>query len=291
MSMLTFNVIDVETANSDRASICQIGIVHVRDGQIVDQWQTLVNPEDRFSSRNIKIHKIDESAVRNSPLFPDVHDELCTRLSGTILISHTAFDRIAFERVMQKYGLDQLQVTWLDSAIIARRAWPEHYYQRGYGLKNLTKDFGISFNHHDALEDARAAAEIVLHACHATGIDISGWLSQIKSPIYSSPSGSRIPITREGNLEGPLFGETILFSGKLSIPRNQAADIAAKAGCNVVSDTRKKITILVLGTQNLSKVSGNKTRKHKRVETLISRGKEIQILSETDFYKLIDFDS
>ena len=44
--MLTFNSIDVETANADRASICQIGIVHVRDGEIGDQWQTLVNPED-----------------------------------------------------------------------------------------------------------------------------------------------------------------------------------------------------------------------------------------------------
>ena len=46
--MLTFNSIDVETANADRASICQIGIVHVRDGEIEDQWQTLINPEDWF---------------------------------------------------------------------------------------------------------------------------------------------------------------------------------------------------------------------------------------------------
>ena len=44
--MLTFNSIDVETANADRASICQIGIVHVRDGSVVGQWETLVNPED-----------------------------------------------------------------------------------------------------------------------------------------------------------------------------------------------------------------------------------------------------
>ena len=39
--MLTFNVIDVETANADRASICQIGIIHVREGNIGDQWETL----------------------------------------------------------------------------------------------------------------------------------------------------------------------------------------------------------------------------------------------------------
>ena len=56
--MLTFNAIDVETANADRASICQIGIVHVRDGAIHDRWQTLLNPEDWFDPWNVSIHGI-----------------------------------------------------------------------------------------------------------------------------------------------------------------------------------------------------------------------------------------
>ena len=51
--MATFNAIDVETANADRASICQIGIVHVQDGVVVDRWQTLVNPEDWFDPWNV----------------------------------------------------------------------------------------------------------------------------------------------------------------------------------------------------------------------------------------------
>ena len=58
--MVTFNSIDVETANADRASICQIGIVHIRDGEIEDRWQTLVNPEDWFDPWNISIHGIEE---------------------------------------------------------------------------------------------------------------------------------------------------------------------------------------------------------------------------------------
>ena len=47
---------------------------------------------------------------------------------------HTSFDRVAFERAMMRYDLEQLQVTWLDSARIARRAWPESYGSRGWGL-------------------------------------------------------------------------------------------------------------------------------------------------------------
>ena len=66
--MLTFNSIDVETANADRASICQIGIVHVREGVIEDRWQTLVNPEDWFDPWNVSIHGIDETDVVGSPM-------------------------------------------------------------------------------------------------------------------------------------------------------------------------------------------------------------------------------
>ncbi len=135
--MLTFNSIDVETANADRASICQIGIVHVRDGEVEDQWQTLVNPEDWFDLWSISLHGIDESAVRYDPTLPEVRSELRTRLRGTVLVSHTGLARVSFERAMMKYGLEQLQVTWLDSAKIARRAWPESYGSSGYGLKNI----------------------------------------------------------------------------------------------------------------------------------------------------------
>ena len=237
--MLTFNAIDVETANADRASICQIGIVHVQDGEIRDRWQTLINPEDWFDPWNVSIHGIDESDVVNSPILPEVRDELRRRLRGSVLVSHTAFDRVAFERDMTRYDLEQLQVTWLDSAKIARRAWPDSYGARGWGLRNVANDLGISFNHHDALEDAGAAAEIVLHACAASELDIDGWLQRVDRPIYPPPE------RREGNAEGPLFGETIVFTGALGIPRREAADLAANAGCSVAPSVTKNVTMLV----------------------------------------------
>ncbi len=292
--MLTFNSIDVETANADRASICQIGIVHIRDGEIEDQWQTLVNPEDWFDPWNIELHGIDESTVSHSPTLPDVRDELRARLRGTVLVSHTSFDRVAFERAMTRYSLEQLQVTWLDSAKVARRAWPESYGRRGYGLKNIAKNLGISFDHHNALEDARAAAEIVLHACISTKIDIKGWLSRVERPIFSSDSssGSTESVKREGNVHGTLYGETILFTGALSFPRRQAADIAANAGCDVANNVSKKVTMLVVGIQDDSKLNGyEKSSKHRKIETLISKGLEIQILSERDFLELMDVDA
>lgn len=283
--METFNAIDVETANADRASICQIGIVHVQNSVIVDRWQTLVNPEDWFDPWNVSIHGIEEMDVRSSPTLPEVREELRQRLRGSVLVSHTSFDRVAFERAMTRYDLEQLQVTWLDSAKIVRRAWPERYGRKGYGLKNVATDLDISFTHHDALEDARAAAEIVLSACVAAETDIEGWLKRVNRPIGSSLSESP---RREGNAEGALFGASLVFTGTLGIPRREAADLAAVAGCRVDANVSKKTTILVVGTQDMSKLKGyEKSTKHRKAETLIEKGEDIQILSESDFLDLI----
>ena len=61
--------------------------------------------------------------VATSPTMPEVRDELRRRLRGTTVVSHTSFDRVAFERAMFRYDLEQLQVTWMDSAKVARRWW------------------------------------------------------------------------------------------------------------------------------------------------------------------------
>ena len=287
--MLTFNAIDVETANADRASICQIGIVHVRDGKIADQWQTLIDPEDWFDSLNVSIHGIDEDEVAGSPTLPEIRGELRDRLRGSVLASHTGFDRVAFERAMKRYDLEQLQVTWIDSARIARRAWPERYGQRGYGLKNIASDLGIEFQHHDALEDARAAAEIVLRACTQAETDISGWLRRLERRKFSAHQAASV--TRRGNIDGPLYGEVVVFTGALAVRRQDAADLAQNAGCAVVGNVSRKTTMLIVGTQNRAILNGyKKSSKHRKAETLVEEGVNIRILSETDFFELMDLD-
>ena len=176
-SNLTFTAIDVETANHSRSSICQIGIVHVHDGEVQDEVSILVNPEEVFHPINVEIHGIDEEAVKGSETLPRMYDELSSRLDKTVLVSHSGFDRDALDKAANKYGLQPIQATWLDSSIIARHAWPK--YRSGWRLERIADDLDITFKHHDAGEDARAVAEIVLRACEHTGIDIYGWIESM----------------------------------------------------------------------------------------------------------------
>jgi len=100
---MQFIAIDVETANANMASICQIGIARFANGALTDQWKTYVDPQDRFDAINVSIHGIDASRVAGSPTFGEVANTLKGALNGQIVVSHTAFDRVAISQASTKY--------------------------------------------------------------------------------------------------------------------------------------------------------------------------------------------
>jgi len=285
---MEFTAIDVETANADLASICQIGLVRFSNGQRTDTWESLVNPEDYFDGVNVSIHGIDESTVADAPKFPDVSCVVSRQLVGTVVVCHTAFDRAAIGAVFAKYGEALPEITWLDTARVVRRTWLD-LSQRGYGLANVAERLGIQFQHHNAAEDARAAGEILIHAIKESGLSLDEWRERVKRPIgATSGSGSSGQITRDGNPEGPLYGEVAVFTGALSLPRREAADIAAAGGCQVDGSVTKDTTLLIVGDQDARKLAGHEmSAKQRKAEQLISKGQPIRVLRETDFRSLV----
>ncbi len=285
-----FTAIDVETANADMASICQIGIACYTEGVLSSEWKTYIDPEDYFDPVNISIHGIDEASVRGAPIVPDVSGTIYKLLDEGVAVCHTHFDRVAVPRALDKYRLRHPTCVWLDSARVARRAWGQ-FARCGYGLTNVCEFLGYKFTPHDALEDAKAAAHILNAAITETGLDIEDWLARIKQPISraSSRPWRDSTITREGNPEGPLHGEVVVFTGALEIPRREAADIAAQVGWRVAENVTKKTTLLVVGDQDVKKLAGHeRSSKHRRAEALISKGQPIRILRETDFRQIAE---
>ena len=290
---LTFQTIDVETANPRRASICQIGIVEVRSGKIVDEWESLVNPEECFATINKHKHSIDELRVANSPKFPDIYSEMQRRLDESILVSHSPFDRVACERVLEKYKLEQFRVTWLDSAVVVRRAWPERYGKQGYGLANVASDLNIQFNHHDALEDARAAALVLLRDCQETSNDVDYWVDATskKNTVRrkNRDRSAYFDIHRSGDNEGPLAGFRFVFTGTLAIPRNQAKELVRQLGASVSDSVTNSTTHLVVGIQDPSRLAGfEKSSKNRDAIKRIGEGQDIEVLSEEDFQYFVN---
>jgi len=280
---MNFVVVDVETANADLSSICQIGIASFRDGAFTNGWVSLVNPDDYFSPINVSIHGIDDDRVSGSPKWDGIFPEVASRLQERVVVSHTPFDRAALGRACERYNLTMSECVWLDSARVVRRAWPE-FSRSGYGLSNVAACFAINYKAHDALEDARCAGLLMLRAISETGLSIEEWLVRVEQPIGEVGTGHK----RIGNPDGELFGQILVFTGSLSIPRREAADLAAAAGCRVDEGVTKHTTMLVLGDQDLRMLAGHeKSSKHMKAEHLIGKGQPIRILGESDFVRIL----
>lgn len=279
-----FIAIDVETANSDPASICQIGLAFVSDDGSIETLSQYVNPDDDFASFNINLHGIDHETVADAPDFDDVIQAMRPVLEANTLVQHSSFDRTAITAACENYMLPPIRSKWVDSVRVAQRAWPELKGNGGHGLANLKEILGLDFTHHDAAEDAKAAAQVVLLAEQKLGIDFS----LITNNRNSTGQAYEKSVAIEGNSNGPLFGHSCCFTGQLSLSRAEAATLAASAGITVKSSVSKKVTLLVVGDQDLSLLNGhNKSTKHRRAEELIAEGHQMRVIGETEFRNLI----
>ncbi|WP_245947492.1 exonuclease domain-containing protein [Jannaschia seohaensis] len=170
-----FLALDVETADRRRGSICQIGIAGARADGTTATWSTYVDPGQSDWSCAF-VHGITAETVRGAPRFADILPLLDAIVGGHLVFQHSTFDRSAIGQACAASDLPPPAWTWRDSVRVARRAWPElrRPHGTGHGLASLKRHLGLTFRHHDGEEDARAAAEIVLRAEAATGLDFAG---------------------------------------------------------------------------------------------------------------------
>jgi DNA polymerase-3 subunit epsilon len=277
-----FVALDVETACSDAASICQIGLACVQPDNQIQTFSMLVNPGTRFDSFNIQLHGIGPNHVADAPRFPDSLDLLLPLLTRHHLIQHSNFDKQAMNAACRFCGLDTPDLRWSDSVQIARRAWPELKGNGGHGLANLKRTLNLQFHHHDAGEDARAAAMVVLHAELHLRLPFEVLIKPATRKRYSAA------ITMDGDPKGALAGSVVVFTGALGMSRSEAAELAACAGMSVKPGVTKQTTHLVVGDQDLAVLAGHtKSSNHRKAEEMQNGGHPISIVGESDFKTLV----
>jgi DNA polymerase-3 subunit epsilon len=89
-----------------------------------------------------------------------------------------------------------------------------------------------------------------------------------------------------------LEGDVVVFTGRLSMSRDAAAEVVAKCGCDVADSVNKRTTILVVGDQDLRKTKGQeRSAKHRRAEQLVADGYSIRIVGESDFLRIVGMDA
>lgn len=281
---MRFAALDVETANRRQRSICQVAVVVFDGGREIAGDVVLVDPREAFDAMNMGIHGIEPDHVRGALTFPEVHGRLSRILAGHHVLSHHTFDRIAIAQASSHHSLQTFKCTWVDSCVVSRKVWPHLKEAGGFGLKNLAQQFGIELRHHDALEDARAAGRIMLRAMEESGIGLAEWAKASAPRARDGFQGSTRDITREGDGDGPLLGEQIVFTGNFTVDKFDLSDMAHVAGAAVRKRVTKETTMVVVG-ELLSDVVGDdgKSNNLRYGEQLAAHGASILFVTEDDF--------
>ncbi len=265
-----FVVVDVETSCSQVSSICQIGIVGFKDGRETFAYETLLDPCDRFSSFNTRIHGITADHVAGAPTFADAHAIIAGHLTGRITVAHSLFDKGALAAACLLHRRDPIAATWLDSVRVAKRAWPDLPSHR---LNVLTRFLGLPHKHHDALSDARAAGMVIVRAMEHTGMDLAGWLAP------SNPARVKAPAPA---LDGLLKGERIVILGA---PRNgPLARRLAGAGARIMAAVGVSTTRLVISDDQPFGRFVTAHDQYRKAMALRCEGAEIQICLEHEVH-------
>lgn len=161
--MINFAAIDFETANGRRTSVCSVGIVVVRDGEVVESIYRLIRPRPNFYSHfTTAIHGMTYEDTAETLDFEDVWAEIAPRIEGLPLVAHNSpFDEGCLRAVFELYEMPYPGYTFLCTCRASRRTFgsqlPNHQ------LHTVSAACGFDLHrHHHALADAEACAHIAL---------------------------------------------------------------------------------------------------------------------------------
>jgi DNA polymerase-3 subunit epsilon len=155
-------VVDVETTGGkgDNHRVTEIGAVKVRDGEIVDRFQTLLNPQRAIPANISRLTGITPAMVEDAPYFADVADRFAAFMGDAIFVAHNVdFDYGFINREFTRLGRT-FRHAKLCTCASMRKLYPG---LASYSLGALSRHFEIPLEqHHRALCDAEAAAELLL---------------------------------------------------------------------------------------------------------------------------------
>lgn len=306
MENLNFVALDLETANYQRHSICEIGLTIVRDSQIVDSKSWLVKPENNYyDDFNTYLHGITPQMTKKSPSFKEVWVEVEPYLTNQIVVAHnTSFDMYSLRDSFDEYGISYPTFQHLCSCRLAKYTFPNSY---SYSLSPLCEAMNIEFDqHHRAESDSVACAKVFMKCLELSGTSSieeleskyqfnRGYFSPNEFKPQLSTATYRIRISEiKGNPElidegSYFYGKEVCFTGSFVYgSRETLLQKIADIGGIPKNNVTKKTNILVVGQQDYKKVgdSGLSSKQRKAIE-MKDKGSDIEIMSESDFLSYI----
>ena len=287
-------VLDIETTGLDPYfdEIIEICALKISGDNIIDQYSTLIKPENPIDDFISELTGITNDMVENAPDIKCVLPIFLSFIGDSIIIGHNIHFDINFiydkcvDHLKMYFGND-----FLDTMRISRRLFPEISSHR---LINLASEFNlVSKPTHRALSDCKCTHELYRYLkkyITDNNIDSSSILNPKKNRITSKDIISQKSSFDENQ---PLYGKICVITGKLDkMLRTEAMKIIADfGGINHDEGVTKDTDYLILGNNAYCHtIKDGKSTKQKKAEKYILEGVDLSIISENVFYYMINLD-
>lgn len=282
-------VLDTETTGHsftyDR--IIEVGILKIRDNQIVDKYNKLVNPDCELDDFIIELTGITNDMLHNQPYIYDIKDEIISFIGDDLIVGHnTSFDINFIKRELDW----NLENEYTDTLQFSRKLYPEMSHHR---LSDMVQLLSLSRNSHRSIDDCIATKELY----DAIKEKIQNDNIEIKDLFYNKKSNHKKGIDID-NIKADVsdidednffYGKHCVFTGTLEkMVRKDAMQLVVNVGGILDKSVTKETNYLILGNNDYcSSIKDGKSSKQKKAEKLKLKGQDIEILDENTFYILM----
>lgn len=283
-------VLDTETTglSAYHDEIIEIGILRVRNNEIVDRYSQLIKPKSPIDPFITSLTGITNEMVEGMPTINDIKNEVLTFIGDDIIVGHnTSFDMRflseGFKQPVNNYYMDTMQ--------FARKVYPELKHHR---LSDLTEYLGLHNNEHRSIADCIATKELydsIKTTMAAKNLKIEDmWYAHKQSNGKGIDISSFVPENVEIDEDNFFYQKHVVFTGKLErMLRKDAMQLVVNLGGVLDNSVNKQTNYLILGNNDYNAIlKGEKSSKHKKAEKLQLEGQDISIIDEYTFYDLLN---
>lgn len=279
----SFTAVDFETATPDRM-ICQVGIVVVIKGQIVNRITKLVQPPaNKYHAMTIAVHGITPDMTCNAPTFDIVWKSIKRYFEKTKIVAHNAsFDEDALRKNLNYYGIAS---TNIKEFVCTCKLY------NNTSLHNLCEAFDMNIlGHHDALFDAECCAQFYLNYINGIepkhplakqdkhkGSDENDTSSNFQIDLFELlPNKSLSSLSSNANFQKKKF----IITGQTTFDRELAYKIIGALGGLKSSTINKSLDYAIIG-------ANPGPAKIEKLNNLIESGNQITKLSIDNFIDML----
>jgi DNA polymerase-3 subunit epsilon len=274
----SFTAVDFETATTNRMA-CQVGIVVVENGEIVEEVSYLIQPpSNKYDRQTMKVHHLTPDDTEDAPTFDEVWDEIEPYFLDTTIVAHNApFDRDVLMKNLRYYDIP--------TADIGEFVCTSKLH-RGRSLEDLCIAFDMPYErHHDALFDAECCAAFYLKYLNGEEPDyslIEKETTPTKRNIKKLGGDALVELLSKVsvNPDNPFYNRKVVITGVFAQERSHLEQVLKKMGATLSVVISKSIDCVLIG----DKPGPSKMVK---LEKLLLDGCNIQRLYQADLYAIL----